>query len=232
MPLGAPPQGSSYRRESVVPRPAPAGDEVIEETVSLGSWPVALLRPRDAHALLDERAFEHEEYLPYWADLWPSARVLARAVARRTLRGARVLELGCGLGVVSIAAAAAGGRVLATDWAPDALAFTRENAARNGVRVETLRCDWARPEPVTERAPWDLVLASDVLYERRTVELLLALLPRLVRPRGEVWIADPGRPTADLFLEGAAPAWDRRCSVEEGPPRVRLHRLRLRAPAG
>jgi predicted nicotinamide N-methyase len=202
--------------------------DVIEEIVPLGPWPVALLRPRNSDALLDERAFEHEECLPYWADLWPSASVLARALARRSLRGARVLELGCGLGAVSITAARAGGRVLATDWAPDALAFTRTNAERNDVRLETLRCDWARPEAVVARAPWELVLASDVLYERRNVELLLSLLPRLVGPRGEVWIADPGRPTAELFLAAAAAGWERRTAVEGSGPRVRLHRLRRR----
>jgi predicted nicotinamide N-methyase len=209
-------------------RPDPDDDEVVEETIALGDWPVTVLRPRDTDRLLDERAFEREQYLPYWADLWPSGHVLARSVAARSLRGARVLELGCGLGLVSIAAARAGGRVLATDWSPDALAFTEANAARNGVRLDTLRCDWARPDDVVARAPWELVLASDVLYERRTVDLLLALLPRLVTPRGQVWIADPGRPTAQSFLEAAAEGWELRSTAEGTGPRVHLHRLRPR----
>ena len=220
---------ATYRPPQGVQAPSQPGEEVVEEFVPLGPWPLAVLRPRDSEALLDERAFEHEEFLPYWADLWPSASVLARVVARRSLRGARVLELGCGLGVVSIAAARAGGRVLATDWSRDALAFTARNAERNDARVETLRCDWARPHAVLARAPWDLVLASDVLYERRNVDLLLGLLPRLAGSRGEVWIADPGRPPAELFLDAAATGWERRTSVERDGPRVRLHRLRPRA---
>jgi predicted nicotinamide N-methyase len=210
---------------------APSDPEVIEETVPLGPWPLVLLRPRDSDALLDERALEHEELLPYWADLWPSARVLARAVAVRALRGARVLELGCGLGMVSIAAARSGGRVVATDWADDALAFTRVNAERNHARLEVVRCDWHRPEAVVERAPWDLVLASDVLYERRNVTLLLDLLPRLVGPRGEVWIADPGRPPAELFVAAAGERWERRTLEEGSRPRIRVHRLRPRKRA-
>jgi len=179
-------------------------DDVVEEVVALDGRDLRLLRPRDAEALLDEHAFEHEEYLPYWAELWPSSLALARTVAARSLRGARTLELGCGLGLPSIAAALAGGRVLATDWSPDAVAMTRANAERNGARVETLVCSWAEPGPLVERAPWDLVLASDVLYEARNADALLELLPRL---GPEVWLADPGRPPARRFLADAAREW-------------------------
>ena len=103
-----------------------------------------LLRPRDAEALLDEDAFEHEEYLPYWAELWPSSLALARAIGGRALRGARTLELGCGLGLPSIAAALAGGRVLATDWSTEAIADDGANAERNGAWLETLVCSLDR----------------------------------------------------------------------------------------
>ena len=179
-------------------------DDVVEEVVALDGRDLRLLRPRDAEALLDEDAFEHEEYLPYWAELWPSSLALARAVSARALRGARTLELGCGLGLPSIAAARAGGRVLATDWSPDAIAMARANAERNGAQVETLVCSWTEPGPLVERAPWDLVLASDVLYEARNADALLELLPRLGR---EVWLADPGRVPAARFLERATADW-------------------------
>jgi predicted nicotinamide N-methyase len=178
--------------------------DLVEEVVPLRGRDLRLLRPRDAEALLDEDAFEQEEFLPYWAELWPSSLALARAVAGRSLRGARTLELGCGLGLASIAAALAGGRVLATDWSPEAVEMTAENAARNGVELETLVCPWSRPAPLLERAPWDLVLASDVLYEPRNVDVLLELLPRL---GADVWLADPGRPPAARFLEVAARDW-------------------------
>jgi predicted nicotinamide N-methyase len=179
-------------------------NDVVEEVVALDGRDLRLLRPRDAEALLDEHAFEHEEYLPYWAELWPSSLALARRLAGRALRGARTLELGCGLGLPSIAAALAGGRVLATDWSPQAVAMTRANAERNDARLETLVCSWTEPGPLVERAPWDLVLASDVLYEARNADALLELLPRLGR---EVWLADPGRPPAARFLAEAARRW-------------------------
>jgi predicted nicotinamide N-methyase len=179
-------------------------DDVVEEVIPLNGRDLRLLRPRDTEALLDEHAFEHEEYLPYWAELWPSSLALARTLSARALRGARTLELGCGLGLPSIAAALAGGRVLATDWSPQAIAMARANAERNGAQLETLVCSWTDPGPLVACAPWDLVLASDVLYEARNADALLALLPRLGR---EVWLADPGRPPAARFLAEAARDW-------------------------
>ncbi len=158
-------------------------DDLIEESIGLRGAALQVLRPRDTEALLDDHAFEHEEFLPYWAELWPSGVALARRVAARSLRGARVLELGCGLGLPSLAAALAGGRVLATDWSPDAIELLAENAERNEATLETALVDWLRPDAIVARAPWDLVLAADVLYERRNVAPLLDLLPRLVDER-------------------------------------------------
>jgi len=172
--------------------------DLVEESVPLRGVALSVLRPRDAEALLDEHAFEHEEYLPYWAELWPSGVALARRLAGRSLRGARVLELGCGLGLPSLAAA-----------------------------LETALVDWAEPSLLVERAPWDLVLAADVLYERRNVAPLLDLLPRLFAERGELWLADPGRAPLDDFLAALADGWKRR---DEAAGRVAVHRL-MRAGA-
>ena len=202
--------------------------DTVEELIPLPVGEVALTRPRDADALLSEERFEHEEFLPYWAELWSSGVALAHDVARRSLRGARVLELGCGLGLPSIAAALAGGRVLATDWSPEAVNATAENARSNGVEVETAVVSWGAPEPIVERAPWRYVLASDVLYEPRNVDLLLELLPRLVDRTGEVLIADPCRRPAERFLERVPERWELRSTVSARAARTQIHRLRLR----
>ena len=172
-----------------------------------------------------EEAFDHEELLPYWAELWPSALALARAIGARSLRGARTVELGCGLGLVSIAAAQAGGRVLATDWSAEAVRFTSENAARNGVRLDTAVIDWSRPQTLVDQGPWELVLGSDVLYERRNVDQMLDLLPRLIDHTGEVWIADPGREASMEFLDRVEADWIRRTTEHD---RIEIHRLRRR----
>lgn len=194
------------------------------DVVALGNGRDVLVgRPRDSDALLDEDAFDaRDEYLPYWAELWPSAISLSRVVARRTLDGRRVLELGCGLGLPGLAAAVGGATVTLTDWAPEAVVATRDNAARNGVEVEAFVCDWRSPEVLVARAPWDLVLLADVLYEDRNADPLLALLPQLAP---EVLLADPDRATAALFLDAAAERWTRSTTRDD---RVLVHRLRRR----
>jgi predicted nicotinamide N-methyase len=109
-----------------------------------------------------------------------------------------VLELGCGLGLPSLAAALRGADVLATDWADQAIDLLQRNAGRAGVFLRSARVRWSEPEPLLRAAPWDLVLGADLLYEPRNAEQLAELLPRL---GGEVLLAEPGRPYAKEFLE-------------------------------
>ena len=134
-------------------------------------------------------------------------------VAGLDLTGKRVVELGAGLGLPSLAAALAGADVLATDWAEDAVELLRENAARNALRLRVERVRWVEPEPLLAGAPWDVVLGADLLYERRNADQLLELLPRL---GGEILLAEPGRPFAASFLE----RWDAE------PVADRVYRLR------
>ena len=178
--------------------------ELVEDTIEAGPLRLRILRPRDPDAMIDEARFEDDEFMPYWAALWASGVALAAVVAARDVRGLRVLELGCGLGLPSVAAAIGGAEVLATDWAEEALDVTRRNAERNGALVETLLANWSKPEPLLARAPFDLVLCADVLYEARNVDALLELLPRLT---SEVLLGEPGRATAGRFFEGAERSW-------------------------
>ncbi len=119
-----------------------------------------------------------------------------------------MLELGCGLGLPSLAAALRGASVLATDWADTAIELLGRNAERNGVFLRLARVRWSEPEPLLRAAPWDLVLGADLLYEARNAAQLEALLPRL---GGDVLLAEPGRPYAKGLLErfGAEPVAER-----------------------
>ena len=133
------------------------------------------------------------------------------------------MELGCGLALPSIAAARHGARVLATDWSVDAVALAALNARRNGAELDLAVCSWAEPDSVVEAGPWDVVLAADVLYERRNVDLLLDLLPRLTE---EALVADPGRPAAKAFLDGArSRGWAVATERDDLAPQVGIHRL-------
>ena len=172
----------------------------VHLTVPLPSGPLRLLQPDDAAELPDDGGVEWAPLVPYWSVLWRSGVALAEEVDGAALQGLRVVELGCGLGVPSIAAARAGARVLATDESEEALDLLARNARMNDVKLETARVDWAEPAGLVRRGPFDLVLAADVLYERAAVAQLLSLLPRLAPT---ALIADPGRPAAEPFLEQA-----------------------------
>jgi 2-polyprenyl-3-methyl-5-hydroxy-6-metoxy-1,4-benzoquinol methylase len=112
----------------------------------------------------------------------------------------RLLELGCGVGLVSLVAAAAGFEVLATDYYADALEFTAANAARHGLEnVDTRLVDWRRlPDDL---GTFDVVVASDVLYEAPQAALVAAALSRTLVPAGTGLVSDPGRRTAEKFVE-------------------------------
>ena len=194
-----PPLRAAPRSRRRPGRPLRSALSLVEEEVELGDgFRLEILRPPNAEELIDEAAFDEEEFLPYWAELWPSGLALARHVAARELRGQRVLELGCGLGLPALAAALRGADVLATDWAEDAIELLRRNAERNGIFLRVGRVRWSEPEALLRAAPWDLVLGADLLYEARNAEQLAALLPGL---GGEVLLAEPGRPYAKEFLE-------------------------------
>ena len=164
------------------------------EQIRVGEVGLDLLRPESPEALIDEEAFADEEFLPYWAELWQAATALAAALPE--VAGLRVIELGAGLGVPSLVAAARGAHVTATDWSQDAVGLLRENAARNGLRLDVERWDWR--EQRADR--FDIALASDVLYERRNVGPLLARLRELA-PVAYVGLA--GRPYEAAFLREA-----------------------------
>lgn len=201
--------------------------DLARGTVALANGEIAFVHPREAMDVLYEEIGAEQEFPPYWAELWPAGIELAREVSRHDLDGMGVLELGCGLGLPSIAAGLAGARVLATDRAVEAIEFTTANARRNRAVVEVALSGWEQPDVMVDRAPWDLVLGADLLYEQRNVSWLLALLPRLVDDDGEVWIADPRRSRAEEFLAAAARDWYVATSTTRIPT-VSMHRLRRR----
>jgi predicted nicotinamide N-methyase len=195
---------------------------LVTQTVPLPGGELRLRQPAESAELPDDGAVEWAPLVPYWSVLWRSGVALAQEVDRSELDGLRVVELGCGLAAPSIAAARRGAAALATDSDPEALELAERNARENGVRVETAAVDWSTPDELLARAPFDLVLAADVLYERANVAVLLGLLPRLAPA---AWLADPGRPAAEAFLEQASA---RGCAVESSTRAlVRIHRLEL-----
>jgi len=157
---------------------------------------------------------------------------LSRHLSERDLANARAIELGCGVGLPTIIALSCGATVLATDHYEAALDFTVHNARANlGREPDTMLLDWRTPE-TDGIGTFDLVLAADVLYERKNARALADLVPKLLVPGGEALFADPRRDEAPVFLR----AMERDgfedlveiTMVDQGAKNVKvlLHRLR------
>jgi ETFB lysine methyltransferase len=208
--------------------------DMARTDVMVAGREVRIHHPRNADDLIDEQAFVDDERLPYWADLWPSARVLAERVATMPVDGRRFLELGCGTGLVSVAAAIAGFDVTATDYYDEALRFTALNVLVNtGALIDTRIGDWRRfPHDIGR---FELVVASDVLYEQPHAGLIAGVLDRTLTARGSAVIADPGRIAAPQFVDeckerGMPAAILDRITFEEGNIRqtIDLYEVRRR----
>lgn len=173
---------------------------VARTRLTLTDRVLEMVHPRSADDLIDEADFERDERLPYWAELWPSGVMLAEGLSGLDGDGLRLLEIGCGVGLVATAAVLAGFDVLETDYYEDALRFTRVNVARNtGVDPATRILDW-RSLP-DDLGTFDLVVGADVLYERTYSALVAGLLHRALAPSGRGMIADPGRLAAPQFRQ-------------------------------
>jgi predicted nicotinamide N-methyase len=182
----------------------PALLDVVVQRFDVSSEELVLALPRDWGQLRHEEGGAGRP-IPYWARPWPSGLALAVSLVDEPVAAdARVLELGCGLGAPSVVAARSGAAVLATDGAPDAVAFAAHVLALNEAVADVAVVDWAaQGEALVELGPFDAVLAADVLYTRANVETALRLWPRLLGPDGVLRLADPQRAGTRDFLAAA-----------------------------
>ncbi len=197
---------------------------------------VRIVRPAEPDRLLDDPQVQalsrQDDYMPYWAYLWPGAHLLAEAVASEPwLEGTPALEIGCGLGLGGLVALGRGLRVKFTDYDETPLRFVVRSAGENRISPELYslaRLDWR--EPPDEHFP--VILGADVLYERRLVPLVASLLARMLTPDGIALIAGPYRIATEGLDEALqsqgliARAEPIRAISENGPVRGTLHRIR------
>lgn len=130
--------------------------------------------------------------------LWASGEVLAAEMADYAIGDKRILELGCGLALASHLLNSRHADITATDMHPEAGSFLIENVRLNsGQPIPFLRADWK--DDCKGLGLFDLIIGSDVLYERREIEILSAFIERHAKPRCEVILVDPGRPNKGPF---------------------------------
>ena len=183
--------------------------EIVRERVLIEGRTFVIQRPAKSEHLIDHpavrSAFAADEYLPYWADLWPAARMLAKVLLRESWKpGTEALEVGCGLGLPGVVALSAGLRVTFSDYDRTALRFAADNARLNGFSdFKTLVLDWRAP-PSDLKVP--VVLASDIAYEQRHVEPLVNVIAAVLAPGGVCLLTDHDRLPAQAFREALAGA--------------------------
>jgi predicted nicotinamide N-methyase len=148
-----------------------------------------------------------EELCPYFGTIWPSARALAAQLVEKweplplTERASlRVLEVGCGLALPSLAIARLGVQVTATDFHPEVPRFLDRNRELNDARsLQFVRLDWQNaPAPLGE---FDWIVGSDILYERQHAPQLAQAIARQAGPRTQIVVTDPGRPYLQAFSD-------------------------------
>ena len=136
---------------------------------------------------------------PYGVVIWPAAQVCAAEIAAAEIAGLRVLELGAGTGLCSLAAAACGAAdVLATDYRDEPLALLAQSAERGGFALRTAQFDILSDQPLPAA---DVLVAADLLYLRSTSEALGRRCAEALRAGcASVIVGDCGRPGRAAFL--------------------------------
>jgi 2-polyprenyl-3-methyl-5-hydroxy-6-metoxy-1,4-benzoquinol methylase len=144
-----------------------------------------------------------ESTWPLFGLVWPSARILAEAMQTREIAGKRVLEIGCGLALASLVVQRREGDITASDRHPLAADFLDRNLALNNLPPLAYRTgNWGRANP--DLGAFDLIIASDVLYERQQPDVLAAFLDRHAAKDAEVLIVDPNRGNRNVFCRAMA----------------------------
>jgi predicted nicotinamide N-methyase len=186
-------------------------------------------RVKDIDSLLDaisDEEFNKDERLPYWANIWPAAIALSEYIVEHQLefRGKKNMELGCGLGLVGITVFAIGGDVLFTDNDSNALRFTQENFKRNFKRSASVQLmDWRNPG---DTHLFDIILAADILYEKRWLQPVLDILENNLASNGIAYIAGPDRTVSRGIYEMIERRkWKRQSLLKRTMVNDKLHKI-------
>lgn len=183
-------------------------DVTDDEGRPLACEPVELWALADPESAIDTAALLRERVIadpPYWAIVWTGARAVAAVAASWPLpRGARLLDLGCGLGLSGIAAARRGANVVFGDYLDAPLDFVRASLADSGLAGDVRRTDFTLPASADDGEPFDGILAADIVYDPAHYAPLADFLDRRLAPGGTILLTESLRADATVFLAGMA----------------------------
>lgn len=157
-----------------------------------------ILLPKDLQRFI--HADDVMQDFPLWAKIWPASWVLAGYLAEMPVAAdKRFLEIGGGIGLVSIVAAAFGHHILMTEYNPDALQFARANALINQCpQLNIQELDWNRPRLSGQ---FDYIVASEVSYREKDIQPLQMLFKNSLKTGGEVILAGEMRKLSKDFYK-------------------------------
>ena len=150
-----------------------------------------------------ERAGISSAAWPIFGIVWPAGIALAQKMSQFAVAGKNILEVGCGIGLCSLVLQRRGANITASDYHPLAEEFLRYNSDMNGLPpIKYQNAPWAGPNPDLGR--FDLIIGSDLLYERGHPALLSAFLACHTESAANVIVADPGRTRCGQFTSKMA----------------------------
>jgi predicted nicotinamide N-methyase len=157
----------------------------------------SFLIPSSLEAFINTQDLFHD--FPLWAKIWESSLVLADYLARMPPEPEkRFLEIGAGLGLVSIVAASFGHSIMMTDCNPQCLDFAKANARINHCSsLKIMELDWDKPQL---EGFFDYIVGAEVIYAERDFRPILELLRAHLKPEGEAILAVGMRKTSMEFL--------------------------------
>ncbi|WP_456434199.1 class I SAM-dependent methyltransferase [Thermosulfuriphilus sp.] len=205
--------------------------ELEFEPIAVRGRSIQFLRLGNLEPLLEQRDVLTEvSNFPFWVKIWEGAVVLADFLASiEASPPKRILEIGAGLGVAGLFAAASGHQVTITDGEEEPLDFVRVTAAVNNLEVEVARMDWSSPQDMGQ---FDLIVGAEVVYSSRIYEALLTLFRRFLKPGGTIYLSHSSERLRTLgpFLAKAEIEYDlamsrRRLKAEDEVFEILLTRL-------
>ncbi len=181
----------------------PSLPRIRYQTIEFGDVDIHLRTLRDHMQYQDEGGVAEKLGIssatwPIFGVVWDSGRILARHMVDFQIAGKRILEVGCGIGLASLVLNQRLADITATDYHPEAAAFLKENVILNkGETIPFFRTGWEDQDTALGR--FDLVIGSDLLYERGHAEILSRFIDQHANPHCEVVLVDPGRGNQGRF---------------------------------
>jgi predicted nicotinamide N-methyase len=204
-------------------------DNTYWDDISVAEKSFSIRRIKNIDKLIDaitDEEFQVDEQLPYWAEIWPSSIALSEYILenRDQFSGKKILELGCGLGLVGIVASSVGGKVTFTDNDAHALRFTEENFRRNFKGNASVQLfDWRVPG---NPQSFDIILAADIIYEKRWLEPVLNVLELKLTDVGRAFIANPDRTIGrEVYKMIEERKWKRQSLLKRTMVYDKLHKI-------